>query len=108
MTREIGLLRSVSWSRAILLVDLSEPFAKQLVQKLAETFELRAAVLYDRRTETFFRAGPTDFEGLDNQLRDAALQGTSFNDPQCHKQHQELADTRGTDFSLCWTSATGC
>ena len=52
----------------------------QLVRKLAETFGLSAAVLYDRRTGEFYRAGPADFEGLDDQLRDAALQGTSFSD----------------------------
>jgi two-component system sensor histidine kinase KdpD len=37
-------------------------------------------VLYDRRTRSFHRAGPSDFEGLDDQLRDAALQGTTFSD----------------------------
>src|SRR5437667_11565459 len=39
------------------------------------TFVARAAipVLYDRRTAEFYRAGPADFEGLDEQLRDAAL-----------------------------------
>ena len=37
-------------------------------------------VLYERRTEEFYRAGPSDFDGLEDQLRDAALQGTSFAD----------------------------
>ena len=50
--------------------------------KLAEIFELSALVLYDRRTGEFYRAGPSDFDGLDDQLRDAALQGTSFSDTQ--------------------------
>ncbi len=48
--------------------------------KLAEVFELKAVVLYDRRTGEFHRAGPADFEGRDDQLRDSALQGTSFTD----------------------------
>jgi len=34
----------------------------------AETFELSAAVLYDRRTEKFYRRGPADFEGPHGQL----------------------------------------
>lgn len=82
VARQQDLERLYTFSRAILLIDDTEPFAKQLVQKLADIFELNAAVLYDRRTEEFYRAGPSDFEGLDDQLRDAALQGTSFADTQ--------------------------
>jgi two-component system sensor histidine kinase KdpD len=82
VARQQDLERLYTFSRAILLLDASESVAKQLVQKLADTFGLSAAVLYERDTETFFRAGPTDFEGHDDQLRDAALQGTSFLDAQ--------------------------
>jgi two-component system sensor histidine kinase KdpD len=82
MARQQDLERLYTFSRAILLIDNSEPFPKQLIQKLAGVFELSAAVLYERRTEEFYRAGPSDFEGLDDQLRDAALQGTSFADTQ--------------------------
>ena len=39
-------------------------------------------MLYERRSEEFYRAGPLEFEGLDEQLRDAALQGTSFTDTE--------------------------
>lgn len=74
--------RLYSFSRAILLIDSAEPFARQLVMKLAEVFELGAAVLFERRTGEFFRAGPAELLGLDDRLRDAALQGTSFSDPQ--------------------------
>jgi two-component system sensor histidine kinase KdpD len=56
--------------------------AKQLARKLAEVFNLRAVVLYDRRTGEIHRAGPSDFDGLEDQLRDAASQGTAFFDPQ--------------------------
>ncbi|HWR36012.1 MAG TPA: ATP-binding protein [Clostridia bacterium] len=72
--------RLYTFSRAILLIGDGEPFPKQLAMKLAEVFDLKALVLYDRRTGEFHRAGPTDFEGLDDQLRDSALQGTSFAD----------------------------
>jgi two-component system, OmpR family, sensor histidine kinase KdpD len=82
VARQQDLERLYTFSRAILLIDNSEPFAKQLVRKLAEVFEMSAVVLYERRTEEFFRAGPLDFDGLDDQLRDAALQGTSFSDAQ--------------------------
>jgi two-component system sensor histidine kinase KdpD len=81
--RQQDLERLYSFSRAILLIGrAAEPFPKQLVQKLAEIFEFSAVVLYDRRTEEFYRAGPAEFEGLDDQLREAALRGTSFADPQ--------------------------
>lgn len=80
--RQHDVERLYTFSRAILLTGSTEPFAKQLVTKLAEIFEMNAAVLYDRRSNQFFRAGPAEFEGLDDQLRDAALQGTSFSDPQ--------------------------
>ena len=80
--RKQDLERLYTFSRAILLIDHTEPFPKQLVRKLAEIFELSAVVLYERRAEEFYRAGPLDFDGLEDQLRDAALQGTSFTDAQ--------------------------
>lgn len=80
IARQQDLERLYTFSRAILLIDNTEPFPKQLVRKLAELFELSAAVLYERRAEEFYRAGPSDFDGLEDQLRDAALQGTSFTD----------------------------
>jgi two-component system sensor histidine kinase KdpD len=75
------LERLYTFSRAILLIGPVESFSKQLAQKLAEILGLTAVVLYDRRSDNFHRAGPSDFEGLDDQLREAALQGTSFADP---------------------------
>ncbi len=42
-------------------------------------------VLYDRRTDEFYRAGPLDFERMDDQLRDAALLGTTFQDNGQHR-----------------------
>jgi two-component system, OmpR family, sensor histidine kinase KdpD len=80
VARQQDLERLYTFSRAILLMDHTEPLPKQLVRKLADIFELSAAVLYERRAEEFYRAGPSDFDGLDDQLRDAALQGTSFAD----------------------------
>ena len=58
-----------TFSRAILLAGDGEPVPKQLALKLAEVFEMKAVVLYDRRTGEFHRAGPADFEGMDDQLR---------------------------------------
>jgi len=72
--------RLYTFSRAILLIEGGEPFPRQLARKLAEIFGLTAVVLFDRRTGEFHRAGPAEFDGLDEQLREAALQGTSYFD----------------------------
>jgi two-component system sensor histidine kinase KdpD len=80
--RQKDVERLYTFSRAILLIDSSEPFPGQLVRKLAEIFQLDMAVLYDRRTGNFYRAGPSDLEGLEEQLRDTALHGTSFSNNQ--------------------------
>jgi two-component system, OmpR family, sensor histidine kinase KdpD len=82
LARQQDVERLYTFSRAILLIDDSEPFPKQLVRKLAEIFQFDAVVLYERGTESFYRAGPSDFDGLEDELRDAALQGTSFADGQ--------------------------
>lgn len=82
--RQQDVERLYTFSRAILLIDSFEPFATQLVRKLAEIFRLSAAVLYERRTGEFYRAGPSDLEGLDDHLRDVASHGTSFSDTRSH------------------------
>lgn len=82
IARERDVERLYTFSRAILLIDDAEPFQKQLTRQLADVFEVTAAVLFDRRTGEVFRAGPSDFDGMEDQLRDAAMHGTSFSDPQ--------------------------
>ena len=79
--RQQDLERLYTFSRAILLIE-AEPFPKQLIQKLAETFNLVAVVLYDRNSGEFYRAGPEEFTGMQDQLKDAALHSTSFSDPE--------------------------
>src|SRR5581483_88809 len=80
--RQRDIERLYTFSRAILLIEPAEPVAKQLARKLAEVFSLRSVVLYDKRSGEMYRAGPFDFDGMDDQLRDAASQGTSFSDAQ--------------------------
>jgi two-component system, OmpR family, sensor histidine kinase KdpD len=80
--RQQDLERLYTYSRAILLIEGGEPFPKQLIQKLADTFNLVAVVLYDRNSGEFYRAGPEEFAGMDDQLKDAALHSTSFSDPK--------------------------
>ena len=74
--------RLYTFSRAILLIDRSSSFPKQLLTKVVEVFELKAAALYDCRTGEFHRTGTSDLEGVDQQLRFCALHGRSFSDAQ--------------------------
>jgi two-component system sensor histidine kinase KdpD len=78
--RQGDIERLYTFSRALLLIEPGDDFPKHLTVKLSEIFNLEAVVLFDRRAGEFFRAGPSDFEGLDDQLRDAALNGTAFSD----------------------------
>jgi two-component system sensor histidine kinase KdpD len=70
-----------SFSRSILLIEGEESFPQQLAQRLAEAFGFDAVLLYDRRADQIFRGGPADFDGLEDQLREAARHGVSFADP---------------------------
>jgi two-component system sensor histidine kinase KdpD len=78
MDRQRQIERLYSFSRAILLVDSSESFPAQLVRRLADIFQLDFAMLYDRRTDAFYRAGPSELKGLEDQLRDTAVHGTTY------------------------------
>ncbi len=78
--RQQDVERLYTFSRAILLIDNTASFPRQLARKLVEIFEFDAALLYDRRAGEIYRAGPSDFEGLEEHLRDAAVSGVSFSD----------------------------
>ncbi len=82
LARQQDVERLYSFSRAILLIDNSAPFPRQLVAKLAEIFQLEAAALYEKRLDEFFRSGPLDMDAIEDPLRDAAGLGANFNDSQ--------------------------
>jgi two-component system sensor histidine kinase KdpD len=78
--RQMDLERLYTFSRAILLTDKSTPFEKQLIEKLAEIFHLDGVVLYERHTGKFSCVGVAGPEGLENDLRNAALPGNHARD----------------------------
>jgi two-component system sensor histidine kinase KdpD len=80
--RQQDIERLYAFSRALLLIDNSEPFETQLIRKLLDIFQLNAAALYDRRSGEFYRAGSSDLESIDAQLRDTALNNTPDLDSQ--------------------------
>jgi two-component system sensor histidine kinase KdpD len=75
MERQQHIERLYSFSRAILLIDSSEAFPELMIQKLADIFQFDFVMLYDRRTHAFYRSGPSDIEGLEEQLRNIAMNG---------------------------------
>src|SRR5579884_1647868 len=78
--RQHDLEKLYTFSRGILLTGPGEPFAKQLAASVADVFGFSAVVLFDRRADTMYTAGPKDFEGMEEQLREAARNGTSYSD----------------------------
>ncbi len=80
LERQQDIERLYTFSRSILLIGTAEPFQDQLVRKLAEVFGVNSVTLYDRRSQEFFRAGPSDLEATDDKLRDSAAHGTAYAD----------------------------
>jgi len=80
--RQQDIERLYTFSRAILLIDNSEPFGTQLIRKLGDIFQLSAASLYDRRTGDFHRAGSSELDDMDDRLREMALHGTAYSNNQ--------------------------
>jgi two-component system sensor histidine kinase KdpD len=85
LEKQQDLERLYTLGRAILLIDDGEPFSKQFARKLAEVFELSAVAVYEPRSGNTYRGGPLEFEGIDNQLREAALQGITYADPELER-----------------------
>lgn len=71
--------RLYALSRSLLLTDTAQPVAKQIVQQIAQAFELPVA-LYDRGSGEVYRAGIEESARLDSILREAALESTAIED----------------------------
>jgi len=70
--RQRDLERLYTFSRAMLLTDNSTPIAKQLIEKLAEIFNVDGAVFYERHTGNTYCVGTAGPDGLEEKLRSAA------------------------------------
>lgn len=78
LERQEEVERLYALSRAMLLIENSQTVAKQVANQIAQTFAAEAVVLYTRADQEYHRAGPGEFPGLNDQLRQAALEGTQF------------------------------
>ncbi len=79
--RQQDLERLYTFSRQVLLWDTDESLPKQLARTLAEVFGFSAVMLYERPSNKFYRGGPADIEGIEDHMREAALRGTTYSDP---------------------------
>jgi two-component system, OmpR family, sensor histidine kinase KdpD len=76
--RQQDVERLYSFSRAILLIDRTGPFPRQLAEKVVEIFKINTAVLLDRRTDEMYRVGGTSEDDLENHVRAAVAGVDSF------------------------------
>lgn len=73
--RQAEMERLYTLSRAMMLADAGHDVARQVAQWIAQTFDVRGVVIYDRRTEKFSRAGAVDIEVADEKVRAVAMEG---------------------------------
>jgi len=71
--------RLYALSRALLLIDISQPIARQIVHQITLTCEFPAAALYVHATGELYRAGFDPHE-IDSKLRDSASRSVVLND----------------------------
>jgi two-component system, OmpR family, sensor histidine kinase KdpD len=77
--REIEQLYSLS--RAILLLNPTTSVTQQIAAHIARLFEAPAVVLYDKRSNLLYRAGPEDLPGIEAMLKEVASRGIEVRDP---------------------------
>lgn len=71
--------RLYALSRALLLIDTSQPIAKQIVQQITLTFESPGVALYVRATGELYRAGLTMPE-VESKLHESAVRSAVLKD----------------------------
>ncbi len=79
--RQQEMERLYELSRALLLSATDQPMATQVAHHVARVFGCQGAVFYDRASGSRYGAGPLDIPVPDGKMRDSALQGTEFQDP---------------------------
>ena len=80
MDRQAEMERLYSLSRGLLLSDAARPVGKQVVQQIAQTFEISGVALYDRSSGEIYRAGADDIPDIDAKVREAAVRSTVLRD----------------------------
>jgi two-component system sensor histidine kinase KdpD len=78
--RQNEIERLYSLSRALLLMDIAQPMAKQIVQQIAQIFEFSSVALYVRITGDIQRVGFEEARDLDQKMRDSAFRSEVVRD----------------------------
>src|SRR5579862_5438386 len=71
-------------SRTLMLVDKRSATASQISQRIAQVFGVAGVAVFDREADQIYRTGALDLPISDIKLRDSALQGTAFHDPEAN------------------------
>ena len=74
LQRQRDLERLYAFSRALLLTEGREPVEVTIARRIAETFQLSAVAVYDRRADRIGLGGAEDLADIDGRLRDVARQ----------------------------------
>ena len=69
-------------SRALMIVDKFSATATQISQRIAQVFDVKGVAVFDREADQIYRTGAIDLPIPGIKLRDSALQGTAFHDPE--------------------------
>ena len=77
--RRAEVERLYALSRALLLIDTSQPIARQIVQQIAITCQVPGVALYTRNTGEVYRAG-VDGAEIESSLRQAAVRSIVLKD----------------------------
>ena len=80
LERQSEMERLYSLSRALLLADTTRSMATQIVQQIAQVFELPAVALFDRNSAEIYRTGADDMPDIEAKLHDAAVRSTLSRD----------------------------
>jgi two-component system sensor histidine kinase KdpD len=72
--------RLYAFSRSLMITEGQAEVAQQVASQVAQVFGAQAVAVFDRSTGKACRSGPQDLLVNDSRLRDAALQGTVFQD----------------------------
>ncbi|MGH9431337.1 MAG: sensor histidine kinase [Terriglobia bacterium] len=79
-SRQMEMEKLYTLGRAILLIETTPPPARGITHQIARIFGFSAVAFFDRRAGAVYHSGPEDLPDVNEQLREAALQGTRFVD----------------------------
>ena len=93
--RQRDLERLYAFSRAMLEIDTSAGFGKQLIGKIGDVFGLDAAALFERQSGEFHSTGTSNRAELEDTLRTVAHSGGSA--PLVRSEYVIIAISRGSE-----------